>query len=97
MKTKKLIINGVRVKNSDVLASRVATNVLAKPLRGIQAKLSAAIKAKRLSKGWTMEELAARAGCTRSQICYMESSKRFGEPATIDAVLDALDISILFS
>lgn len=45
----------------------------------------------RLARGWTQEELALKAGCSRSYVSQMEAGARVGSRATLRKLANALD------
>jgi transcriptional regulator with XRE-family HTH domain len=52
---------------------------------------SSRLKEKRIEKGWSQHYLAARAGCTNSNISYLESHpKQKPKPETVESLATAL-------
>ena len=58
----------------------------------IELKLAQRVKAARLAKGWSQEELADRAGLHRTFISQIERAVKISTIRTVDRISRALEI-----
>lgn len=56
--------------------------------------LAAALRSERAGKGWTIAELAAKAGVDRSYLGEVEAEKRAPTIETLEKLCGALDLSL---
>ena len=56
--------------------------------------IPAAVKERRARKGWTQEQLAARAGLTASTIGRVEAGHHVPSLATLEAIAGAFGVSL---
>jgi len=57
-------------------------------------KIGNTIEQLRLRRGWSLDELAARIGITKSSLSRMENNNQWPRPETLEALTTALDIKV---
>lgn len=57
-------------------------------------KIGDTIEQLRLQRGWSLDDLAARIGITKSSLSRMENNSQWPRPETLEALTSALEIKV---